>query len=221
MRRKINIILFVVGAILVVGFVVWQLPKILADQLYPLRYVKEIRECSEPYNLDEALVAAFIKQESNFNPRAVSRAGASGLGQIMPATGAGIAKKLGYANYDLFDPKINICFTTFYIAGMLGRYNGNLVAAAAAYNGGAAVGDRVVASRSAAIPAETSRYINAIPGLYEIYKDIYGINLANVSDDFETGGLSLGTKTNFVKPVSVKKLWDIITYDFVGKYFKQ
>lgn len=220
MRRKLNIILFGLAAILVVGFVVWQLPKILADQLYPLRYVAEIRECSAPYNLDEALVAAFIKQESNFNPKAVSRAGASGLGQIMPATAAGIAKKLGYSSYDLFDPKTNICFTTFYIAGMLGRYDGNLVAAAAAYNGGAAVGDRVLASRSAAIPTETSRYINAIPNLYEVYKDIYGVKLANVDDDFTTGGLALGSKTNFIKPASTKKLWDVITYDFVGKYFK-
>ena len=79
MRKRINLVLFVIGLVLVGVLAGFKLPGILADQLYPLRYVKEIRECSAPYNLDESLVAAFIKQESNFNPRAVSPAGASGL----------------------------------------------------------------------------------------------------------------------------------------------
>ncbi|HLB32004.1 MAG TPA: transglycosylase SLT domain-containing protein [Patescibacteria group bacterium] len=220
MRKRINLILFLVGLGLIGVLAAFKLPGILADQLYPLRYVKEIRECSAPYNLDEALVAAFIKQESNFNPKAVSRAGASGLGQIMPATAAGIARKLGIPSYDIFDPKTNVCFTTFYIAGMLGRYNGDLVAAAAAYNGGAAVGDRVVASRNAAIPGETSRYIVAVPRLYEVYKEIYGIKLKSVPDDY-SGSMAGGEgyKT-FVQKQPPKKLWDVIINDLVGKYIK-
>jgi hypothetical protein len=219
MRKKINVILFLIGlGILgVVGF--FKLPGILADQLYPLRYVKEIRECSAPYNLDEALVAAFIKQESNFNPKAVSRAGASGLGQIMPATAAGIARKLGMSSYDIFDPKTNICFATFYIAGMLGRYNGDIVAAAAAYNGGAAVGDRVIASRGAAIPKETSGYIVSIPRLYEVYKDIYGEKLRNVPDDFAGETASGGGYKTFVKQQPAVKLWDKLQNAIVKQYF--
>ena len=219
MRRRINLILFLAGLGLVAVLAIFKLPAILADQLYPLRYVKEIRECSAPYGLDEALVAAFIKQESNFNPRAVSRAGASGLGQIMPATAAGIARKLGMSSYDIFDPKTNICFATFYIAGMLGRYNGDLVAAAAAYNGGAAVGDRVVISRNAAIPKETSGYIVSSPRLYEVYKDLYGEKLQNVGDDYD-GSVAAGKgyKTFFKKQPPIK-LWDKLQNAVIRQYF--
>lgn len=83
------------------------------------------------------LVSAVIKQESNGNPNAVSHKGATGLMQIMPATGAEIAKELRMPNYDLNDPETNKAFGTYYLGKMLKMFNGDEQLALAAYNAGA------------------------------------------------------------------------------------
>ena len=88
------------------------------------------------FNVDADLLASVVRQESNGHSRAVSRAGAQGLMQLMPGT----ASDLGVA--DTFAPGENIQGGTAYLNALLVRYNDNLALALAAYNAGPAAVDR-------------------------------------------------------------------------------
>jgi soluble lytic murein transglycosylase len=94
--------------------------------------------------LDPAFVAAVALEESAFDPRAVSSAGARGLLQLMPATGAELARALGIRDFSaerLFDPAVNLRLGTAYLRRLLDRY-GASAPALAAYNAGPARSDR-------------------------------------------------------------------------------
>lgn len=89
-----------------------------------------IEKAAAQFNVPAKLIKSVVKQESNFNPTAMSHAGASGLMQLMPAT----ARSLGVEN--VFDPEQNIMGGAKYLRNMLDKYDDNIELALAAYNAG-------------------------------------------------------------------------------------
>jgi soluble lytic murein transglycosylase len=107
--------------------------------VYPLIYADLLSAEAQAYGLDPLLLAALVRQESLFEPMAESYAGARGLGQVMPATGEGIARSLNIDEFDLADlyrPSVGIRFGAFYLSVQMGRFDDQILVALAAYNGG-------------------------------------------------------------------------------------
>lgn len=123
---------------------------------------KLVDKVSLALGLDRNLVMAVIKTESNFNHKAVSRAGAKGLMQLMPGT----AKDLGVA--DPFNPVENVWAGARYLKKMLDRHGGNLNKALASYNWGPGNFDRY--GKSGKMPNETRRYISIVNQHYASFK---------------------------------------------------
>lgn len=119
-----------------------------------------IEKASRRYGVDASLIKAIIKAESNFNPRAVSSAGAQGLMQLMPATARGLGVR------DSFDPEQNVMAGTSFLKDMLRRYGGDLNDALAAYNWGPGNVDR---HGSGTLPRETREYLTKVKGYYAQY----------------------------------------------------
>jgi len=93
-------------------------------------YGDMIQSAAKKYSVDADLIFIVIAAESNFNPRAISRRGARGLMQLLPATGTRFGVK------DIFDPAQNIDAGTQYLRDLTARYQGDLVLTLAAYNAG-------------------------------------------------------------------------------------
>jgi soluble lytic murein transglycosylase len=114
------------------------LPRPIWELFYPLGYWDAIVRYSGERGLDPYLVAALIRQESTFNPRVKSQAGARGLMQILPSTGRLLARqeRVRYDISDLYDPEINIRYGTRYLKDVLGSFGGRVDYALASYNAG-------------------------------------------------------------------------------------
>jgi soluble lytic murein transglycosylase len=112
----------------------------------PLRHEDIIRQQAEDKDLDAALIAAVIYEESRFRDR-TSPAGAKGLMQIVPGTARFIASRSGGTAFELRDlgtPQVNIAYGSWYLRYLLERYDGDVELAVAAYNAGARNVDRWV-----------------------------------------------------------------------------
>jgi len=162
------------------------LPRVYWEALFPRAYWADLKRFSVANGLDPYLVASLIRQESEFNPLAVSRANAVGLMQLLPKTGKVVAHQVDlkhYAPTQLFTPTVNLQLGTRYFRGMVDKFGGSFENALAAYNAGS---DRVEewmgqgkyrdsAEFVESIPfTETREYVQAIMRNASVYKQLYG-----------------------------------------------
>ncbi len=124
-------------------------------------YEAYILEAAEKHGVDEKLVKAIIKVESDFNPWAVSEKGARGLMQLMPEN----CRRLKLKNP--FDPKENIMAGTRFLKSLLERFRGNLTLALAAYNAGP---EAVARHRGVPPIQETRAYVKKVLHYYRKYQ---------------------------------------------------
>ncbi len=106
---------------------------------FPLPFRAEVESLSKQNGLDPFLVVALIRQESEFDPKAVSPTGARGLAQIQPATGQELSRRLKLTSYSsaaLFQPRLNLELGTYYLKSLLTQVGGREEAALAAYDAG-------------------------------------------------------------------------------------
>lgn len=147
---------------------------------FPKKYFDSVKKYAEQMGVDPFLIMAVMKRESAFNNDAVSRSGAIGLMQLMPATAARFktSKKENEK-----DSSTNIKLATTYLKDLVKRYNGNLAYAAAAYNAGEEAldrwikwyGDRLSGTEFIEnIPySETRAYVKSVLGNYFMYNAVY------------------------------------------------
>ena len=157
------------------------------DRHYPLVYRSLIEKYAEEYNLSPAYVSAIIMNESSFNPKAQSGAGARGLMQLMPDTAEWIARKLqveGYAFERMLDPESNIRFGCWYLNYLSRLFRGDPVAVTAAYHAGQGqvkiwLSDPLLSEdgytiTQASLPeGPTKNYVGRVTRDYGIYQEKY------------------------------------------------
>ena len=134
-------------------------PRVLGQNFIKHLVIKEARSLGLPASL--ALAVAHV--ESNFDPQAVSHAGARGVMQIMPATALG---EYGIHRNKLWDPRTNIRLGLHYLGRLIGRYGGRTDLALSFYNGGSRVGRP---GNARIIPA-TRKYIRKVQSLRFSYR---------------------------------------------------
>jgi peptidoglycan lytic transglycosylase len=152
--------------------------------LFPLFDRDELARDAKANALDPVLVAALVRQESAFNPRAVSVAGARGLMQVLPSVGAEVSRALTYPVWYpalLFDPDANLQLGTAHLALFL-RQHGAVPRVLAAYNAGGSRVARWVTKAGADDPelfaeripfAETRDYVRLVQRNAEVYRALY------------------------------------------------
>jgi soluble lytic murein transglycosylase len=153
---------------------------------FPLPFRADLDRFSKANSLDPFLVAALIRQESEFDPRAVSRTSARGLTQIMPDTGRELSRRLHLTPYStprLFEPGVNLQLGTYYLKMVTTQLGGHEEAALAAYNAGMSRAKlwltwgefREPAEFIETIPfAETRSYVQIVLRNADLYRRTYG-----------------------------------------------
>jgi soluble lytic murein transglycosylase len=153
--------------------------------LFPRPYWATMKQDAESNGLDPYLVAALIRQESEFNAGAVSRANAVGLMQLLPSTGKGLARRDGVRHFnanELLDPTINLELGTTDLKQAISKYGGQVEYALASYNAGdSPVRQWIAANDYKDVPewvesipySETRDYVQSILRNREMYRAIY------------------------------------------------
>lgn len=153
---------------------------------YPIQYAEYVTYYADKYDIDPLMLYAFIRTESNFDPRADSDAGARGLMQITEVTFDWIKSKIAPTEdlsfEDLYDPETNIRFGSYFVSYCLLRYQDDLATAAAAYHSGWGTVDDLLAQSQYSADGKTldhypypqmRLYVKKITSSYQRYQEIY------------------------------------------------
>ena len=153
---------------------------------FPMPYRADLERFAKQNDLDPFLMAALIRQESEFNPNAVSVANARGLMQIEPVTGRELSRRLQVKPYStprLFQPALNLQLGSYYLKSIVANLNGRLEAALAAYNAGPSRARSWLSWGEFREPAEfietvpfsqTRSYIQTVLRNADVYRRLYG-----------------------------------------------
>lgn len=183
-KKIIILIIFAIIVLSILGKIDYKtIRNQILKKVYKQEYTEYVKKYAKEYDVDEYLIYAIIKAESNFNQDAVSHRDAKGLMQLMYPTAEDIAKRIDIEinEENVLEPDININLGTKYISMLIQKYN-NINLALAAYNAGSGnvdgwIGKGTLKSDGTDIEnvpfAETNNYVRKILRDYEIYKNIY------------------------------------------------
>ena len=192
-KEKIEIVIIskkkiMMLTIIVIAFIIAiiDIPTRIQKLIYKKEYSEYVEKYAELYNIDENLVYAVIKAESNFNPKAKSSKDAMGLMQLVESTAKDVSKKIDMQLTDeelkekLLEPEININLGTKYLSILIEKYQ-NIEIAITAYNAGIGTVDNwiekgIIKSDGADIEnipyKETNNYVRKILRDYKIYTNL-------------------------------------------------
>jgi soluble lytic murein transglycosylase len=187
MHKKRKKLLFIT-VLLAAGVILllWQLPRIDREVLYPKKYAEYVEKYSREYGVDEYMIYAIIKTESGFNPDAESEAGARGLMQLMEDAFDWSVYRMGegvHAEYsDLFSAEYNIKYGTFLFSLLYNEYKDYPTALAAYHSGRGNVNKWLMDKSNSSdglkldknIPSRTTaHYVDKVMTSYEKYVKLY------------------------------------------------
>ncbi|MAY79565.1 MAG: hypothetical protein CL930_02170 [Deltaproteobacteria bacterium] len=168
-------------------------PNAMRKLRFPAAHARELWPHCQEMDVDPFLVLAIMRQESVYNPDAVSRTGAIGLMQFIKGTGAKMSALLDeplFSPHGLFDPSVNLRYAVHYIHLLNERFDGNFPIATASYNGGPHHMSRahrdtlgeisLAAFVEMIIRDEPRHYVKKVTGFYQEYVDIYAPEGAKV-----------------------------------------
>jgi len=176
MKLRFNIWMVVILFCVLGVSAYYTIPSMFADEVIPLQYSSFIVKYSNKYSVDPTLVAAVIMQESRFNPKAQSFAGAQGLMQFMPGTAATMAKETGrWPKYDIFDAETSIEFGAAHLRDLLGMYKGSNELALYAYNTGTGSASSYISNPGA---IANYSYVKKVLNYKRMYQAMYATELS-------------------------------------------
>jgi soluble lytic murein transglycosylase len=182
LRRLFLLVVVLLGIAIVIGVSRFDIGGTIDELTLPLRHDDIIRQQAREKGVPADLIAAVIYEESKFQDQ-TSSAGARGLMQITPDTADTIETLSGGETFvyeDLADPDLNIRYGTFYLEYLLDQYDGDVVAALAAYNAGQGNADKWGGSSMTLDDIrfpETYDYVQDVIERREQYRDKYADEL--------------------------------------------
>jgi peptidoglycan lytic transglycosylase len=168
-----------------------EMPASVARVLYPLPYFSSVTTAAARDHVDPMIVTGIMRQESAFQPDAISSAGAVGLMQVLPKTAPHLSQRLHlrYTRTRLFDPQYNVELGTLYLSDLISQFGGP-EAALAAYNAGEDRSKLWTSERNFSEPAEfvesipftqTRDYVQIVMRNAEIYRQLNSLGMARAS----------------------------------------